>query len=398
MSSNSVSDVNRPADLIPAVYALLTVNVVGLQFSIALSSVAMGCAIALWFVDLGRKRWETFPRTPLDWIFLSYLGAEALATVFSISPADSAVNMKRLLLILNLYIVLSTVTNDARIMKIVGLTVLVASLLTLFEIITIPQIGGHFLRVSVFQYYLTEGGLKMFVLLMAAPFILHHGTPLKWKVFFSASFAILVVGLVITQTRSSWLGFLAGAVTIAILRNRWMLLAIIGLLVLFILFAPPDYKLRAVSMFDPGMKSNLSRIHMLTTGWKMFLDYPVTGTGDIDLRALYETYIVPIDSGEGGHLHNNFMMLLVTLGAVGFVVTTTMFAKIFIVELRASRDTRSHWLYGSITVGSLAAYVGFLVNGLFEWNLGDHEIAVFLWFTVGLALAAQRIAMGGADA
>jgi O-antigen ligase len=274
----------------------------------------------------------------------------------------------------------------------------VASLLTLFEIITIPQIGGHFLRVSVFQYYLTEGGLKMFVLLMAAPFILHHGTPLKWKVFFSASFAILVVGLVITQTRSSWLGFLAGAVTIAILRNRWMLLAIIGLLVLFILFAPPDYKLRAVSMFDPGMKSNLSRIHMLTTGWKMFLDYPVTGTGDIDLRALYETYIVPIDSGEGGHLHNNFMMLLVTLGAVGFVVTTTMFAKIFIVELRASRDTRSHWLYGSITVGSLAAYVGFLVNGLFEWNLGDHEIAVFLWFTVGLALAAQRIAMGGADA
>jgi O-antigen ligase len=398
MSSNSVSDVNRPADLIPAVYALLTVNVVGLQFSIALSSIAMGCAIVLWLADLARKRWSTFPRTPLDWIFLCYLGAEALATLFSISPADSAVNMKRLLLILNLYIVLSTVTNDVRLMKIVGLAVLVASLLTLFEIITIPQIGGHFLRVSVFQYYLTEGGLKMFALLMAGPFIMHRGTPPKWKLFFSLSFAILVVGLVITQTRSSWLGFLAGAVTIAFLRNRWMLLVIVGMLVLFVLIAPPDYKARALSMVDPDMRSNLSRIHMLTTGWRMFLDYPITGTGDIDLRGLYETYIVPIDPGEGGHLHNNFMMLLVTLGGVGFIVTMTMFAKIFIVELRAARDTKSHWLHGSITAGSLAAYVGFLVNGLFEWNLGDHEIAVFLWFTVGLALAAQRIAPGGADA
>jgi O-antigen ligase len=184
-------------------------------------------------------------------------------------------------------------------------------------------------------------------------------------------------------------------VTIAVLRNRWMVLAVCGLLVLFVLFAPADFKVRAMSMFDPSMKSNLSRIHMLTTGWQMFLDYPVTGTGDIDLRALYETYIVPIDPGEGGHLHNNFMMLLVTLGAVGFIATTAMFVKIFALELGAAGATKSHWLYGSVAAGSIAAYVGFLVNGLFEWNFGDHEIAVFLWFTVGLALAAQRLATGG---
>jgi hypothetical protein len=38
------------------------------------------------------------------------------------------------------------------------------------------------------------------------------------------------------------------------------------------------------------------------------------------------------------------------------------------------------------------------VHGLFEWNFGDHEIAVLLWFTVGLALVAQRLALEGKEA
>ena len=188
---------------------------------------------------------------------------------------------------------------------------------------------------------------------------------------------------------------MAGVVTIAVLRYKKALIALLALLIVFALFAPADFTTRATSMFDPNMKSNLARIHMISTGWRMFLDRPITGTGDIDLRKLYETYIVPIDSGEGGHLHNNYMMLLVTLGGIGFLVTMTMFVKIFIVEYRAEKAARAHWLYGSIALGAVAAYAGFLVNGLFEWNFGDHEIAVYLWCTVGLALVAQKRSLPG---
>jgi hypothetical protein len=42
-------------------------------------------------------------------------------------------------------------------------------------------------------------------------------------------------------------------------------------------------------------------------------------------------------------------------------------------------------------LGALASYLGFQVNGLFEWNFGDAEIAMLLWLTVGLALSAQKI-------
>ena len=194
-----------------------------------------------------------------------------------------------------------------------------------------------------------------------------------------------------TQTRSSWLGFIAGIAAIGLFRDRVLLFVLLGFILIFGLFAPPDFQQRAASMFDPTAPSNITRIHMITTGWRMFLDYPVVGTGDIDLRKLYVTYTVPLDTAEGGHLHNNLMMLLVTLGIAGFAATMALFVRIFQLEFKLARAAREHWLYGSAALGCFAAYIGFHVNGLFEWNFGDHEIAVLLWFTVGVSLVCQRL-------
>ena len=373
-------------------YVLVVITIVGITFSIALSSIAMGTAIAVWLVYLIRTGRSGFIRTPLDLFFVAYVIAEILATVFSVDPASSLVNMKRLFQISVLYLVIVSIDNESKFKYILGLLVAVTSILTLFELFSLSSIGGHLLRISFFQYYLTEAGIKMFVILLCLPVIIHPSTPLKWRLMTAAGAVVLFLGLVVTQTRSSWLGFIAGTITLAYLRNKKLLIALILLLLLFVAFAPQDYKSRALSIFDPTMTSNLTRIHMITTGWRMFLDYPVFGTGDIDLKQLYITYITPIDSGEGGHLHNNIMMLLVTLGIVGFAATMALFVRIFTAELALTRSVGKHWLYESAALGALAAYIGFHINGLFEWNFGDHEIAVFLWFTFGLAMVAGRLA------
>jgi len=374
-----------------AAYVFTVISVVGLTFSIAVSSIAMGIAIVLWVYLLIASKQQLFPGTSLDFFFLLYVVSELLACAFAVTPVDSFVNMKRLLLISIVYLVLQFVNSEAKLKVFLGLLIGVTALLSTVEILSATSVGGHFLRASLYQHYMTEGGIKMFVLLLCVPFLVHASTPARWRIALFLSSAVLLVGLILTQTRSSWLGFIAGVVTIGFLKNKKVILLLVGLVVLFVLLAPADFRTRAASIVDPSQVSNLSRIHMITTGWKMFLDHPLFGTGDIDLRKLYVTYITPIDSAEGGHLHNNFMMLLATLGIVGFVSTMMMFVKIFLVELRAVRSTRGHVLFESLTIGSLAAYVGFHVNGLFEWNFGDHEIAVLLWFTVGVALVAQRL-------
>ena len=337
-----------------------------------------------------------FPRTPLDVFFVAYALAETLSTVLSVDPLASFVYMKRLFLISFVYLVLFSMQDRRSVIGVLAILIGVVTVLSAIELFALSSVGGRLHRISLFQYYMTEGGIKMIVLLVALPFIIHPSTPRAWRWMFLAASAVTFVGLILTQTRSSWLGFIAGAITIGILKNTKVLAGLLLLIVLFAFFAPSDYRSRAMSIVDPTYASNFVRVRMLKTGWRMFLDRPIVGTGDIDLRKRYETYIVPIDPAEGGHLHNNFMQLLVTLGIVGFAAAVAMFVKVFLVEYRAVRESRGDWLLGSVAAGSLASYVGFHVNGLFEWNFGDHEIAVLMWFTVGLALVALKQSRGEA--
>jgi O-antigen ligase len=130
---------------------------------------------------------------------------------------------------------------------------------------------------------------------------------------------------------------------------------------------------------------------MWSTGLKIFADHPLLGVGDSDTHEIYDKYRSPDDTEVAGHLHNNFVMLLVTLGIVGLTVVTALFFKILITEFRNFRDANTDWLAGSVTLGAFAVFIGFLVNGLFEWNFGSHQIMVFTWFTVGLSLAMMKL-------
>ena len=385
--------VDRSGDIVLRfVYGFMLLAVTSVSFSVFLSSVSMGAAAVGWFWLLLRRGRDAFPRTPLDLFFLLYLAAEVLATIFSGEPWDSLYNMKRFFLMFYVYLVLLSVTGRKLLAVAIAVPVCAAALLSSVELLSLTSVGGHYARLSLFQYFLTEGGIKLMLLLLIVPFMIHRATPRRWRVAAILASIPLVAGLVLTQSRSAWLGLVGGVCAAGMLLDKRLILLLLLLIVLFVLFAPSDFQARAMSIFDPAMSSNLSRIHMITAGWRMFLDHPFFGVGDIDLKRLYVTYTKPIEEGEGGHLHNNAMMLLVTLGAAGAAATCALFVKIFLVELRAVRETKHDWLLGSLATGGLAAYVGFQINGLFEWNFGDHEIAVLLWFTVGIAILTRKIA------
>ena len=388
---------NIPEAARRVLFGLTILAVTSVSFSVFLSSVAMGSAILIWLWLLVTAKWDAFPRTELDLLFLLYLAAELLATAFSGDPLASFVNTKRFFLISFVYLILLGTAGRRGLAIAVAVPVCAASLFSFVELLSLTSVGGHYARLSLFQYFLTEGGIKMILLLVIPPFVIHPATPRRWRLAAIIGSVPLAAGLVLTQSRSAWLGLVAGLLAIGILQNKKLILVLILLIALFLVAAPADFQARARSIFDPSMSSNLSRIHMVTTGWRMFLDRPFSGTGDIDLKRLYVTYTKPIEEGEGGHLHNNAMMLLVTLGIPGALATLALFTKIFLLELRAVRETGRDWLLGSLAVGCLAAYIGFQVNGLFEWNFGDHEIAVLLWFTVGVALLCRKMAEAGGN-
>ena len=144
---------------------------------------------------------------------------------------------------------------------------------------------------------------------------------------------------------------------------------------------------RLSSFVDPYYPSNYSRLAFWRAGWKIFLDYPFFGVGDIDLAKLYRIYKRPYDKEIQGHLHNNYFHSLATLGAIGFLAIMFLLIKIFLVHLSLYKKLEDVPFASSYALGAIGAYFAFLIAGLTEYNFGDHEVITMVWFTLALSFA-----------
>ena len=144
---------------------------------------------------------------------------------------------------------------------------------------------------------------------------------------------------------------------------------------------------RLLSIYDPYLPSNYVRFELWKAGWKMFKDHPVFGVGDIDLQRLYKEYKKPYDKEIQGHMHNNFIHVLVVLGLFGFLAFCFLIIKIIRIEWNIWKETKGEAFISSYALGSFACFFAFLISGLTEMNYGDHEIITLVWFTLGLDIA-----------
>lgn len=373
-------------------FGLLVLQLATLSISIAVASVTFG--LTLLFVvywSVRERRW-LFARTPFDYFILAYAFIEFLTTATAVFPAQAAVNTKRLLLISIMYLVILSFDSRTKVLN--SLLIIFGAVAAISIIEIVYYYVAHEGRLFVFQHYMTTGGLKMIVCLLIVPFVLHKKTSLAVKGWMSLFFVPSFLALILTNTRSSWVGFLGGFIVISIVRNKYLFFVLMAFIVLFFLFAPASQVHRAKSIVDLSDPTNHSRLVMWSTGLKIFADHPLLGIGDSDVHEVYGHYRSPDDTEVAGHLHNNFVMLLVTLGILGLSVVVAMFTKILFIEYGILRTTAADWLAGSAALGAFAVFIGFLLNGLFEWNFGSHQIMVFIWFTVGMALAVQHLADG----
>jgi O-antigen ligase len=148
---------------------------------------------------------------------------------------------------------------------------------------------------------------------------------------------------------------------------------------------------RFLSIFDLYDPSNFTRISLWRAGIKIFKEHPIFGVGDIDLAKLYKHYKEPYHKEIQGHLHNNFFHVLATLGLFGLLAVVFLFYKIIEIDLNIYKKIKDVDFISSYSLGTLAAFCGFIISGLTELNFWDHEIATLIWFTLGLNIAFFRL-------
>ncbi|MBC8283448.1 MAG: O-antigen ligase family protein [Nitrospinae bacterium] len=208
------------------------------------------------------------------------------------------------------------------------------------------------------------------------------------------SLGIICLTLLLTLTRQAWLGFFFGTVFLLFYWNKKYLFIIPLLFATLLMFSPESIKSRLISFKNLDDGALLPRTATWKGGWEIFKDHPVTGCGFKCVDSIYSQY--PDPTGyivELRGMHNNIFQLLVDTGIVGLGTWLSIWAAFFIevfkrwkaLALEKSQDNAA-----GILMGVSAAVLAFIVGGCFESSLYDSEVAMLLYFLMGLSLTTTK--------
>lgn len=185
---------------------------------------------------------------------------------------------------------------------------------------------------------------------------------------------VTATALLLTYTRSVWIGWLVAALLVVSLERARLAFYALPALILLITFMPLSLFSRLISVFDMQQTSNFDRVRMLEAGVEMIRDRPLLGVGPANIKdsyALYRKHDAP--RPRPPHLHNNVVQLWAERGILGLTAYLLLLG-LFIREcVRGWAGPRRQWA----EIG-IAVTVSLAVAGLFEFNFGDTEVFYLL--------------------
>jgi putative inorganic carbon (HCO3(-)) transporter len=360
-------------------------------FTIAGTQTALGLSLLFWIAAVVWKQRFLPDRSSLYPPIMIFVAVSLVAVALSFNPREGLANLRNYLLMIIIPIIAS-VGRDRKFRNALFFTLLVSAAASGLYGVVIFLLGrgaGTLNRTpGPFSNAMTFGGVML--LLCSLFFSMAVSSGLNRKIRYSAyiAFPATLTALFFSFTRSSWLGMICAAPIILLLQRRKLLPFYLVFVLLFYLLMPAPYKGRIESIWDPGYRTNVQRMQMIEGGWRIFKDHWIIGVGPIDLASLYEE-----QKPEGtvyiyGHLHNNFVNVAVTLGTIGllaFIYLWYSILRLMAGNIRSGIPPPERaWVAGSI-----GALVGFLVNGLFEWNFADAEVITLVYIIVGSNVAIR---------
>ena len=379
-------------------------------FSIAVSHILLGAAILTLIIK--RKK----PELPAFWLPLAmFLAWTVISVLVSAEPARGLPQIKKFYVFL-IVIVLATVlkrAGDARWFALAiggaaGISAIWAIVQYIVKANGVNDDGFYRLyvadRISGFMsHWMTFGGQMMIAFVLLIAFVLFasgsdsepraSASDLPQTLFWAAYAALALMGIamLLSGTRSIWLGAGVGAAYLIWSWRKWMLLAAPLLLCLVVLVSPSFVQERFLSIFHPHGEtdSNLHRYVCRRIGYEMIKAHPAFGLGPEQLGTHFKQYIPadvkrPLPEGYYGHLHNIYVQFAAERGIPALLFLLWMFGIILWDFFRAvGKSGEGKFLLH----GAIAATLSILAAGVFEHNLGDSEVLMQFLASVSIGYA-----------
>jgi len=187
------------------------------------------------------------------------------------------------------------------------------------------------------------------------------------------------VALLLSRTRSAWIGVVCGLGVLAAIRKPRLLLFLPGVLGLVLLLSPRAI-LDRLTISDA---SSRDRYYMWQAGLDMIMDKPIFGQGTGMILAVYPRYRWQgAPNPNAPHLHNNFIQIAAERGLPCLVFLGWI---LYLLGREAWR-VRDTSRYGPLVLAVLAAT---LSSGMFEYTLGDSEILMLVLLLAALPFSTR---------
>jgi O-antigen ligase len=343
-----------------------------------------GLAAIVWLVIAVRERRR--PETPPFFVpLVVYAVLTLVSAAMSLDPIASFIDSKQLVLFLMVPIVVRF-AGGSRAATVIDVIIALGAAGALVGIVQVAMFGWGGLDkrpVGLLSHWMTYSGVLMLVVCTAVARLLFYRKEWVWP---AIAVPALLVALLMTQTRNAWIGTLIALMCLLAIRN-WRLVVILPVLAaLALVVLPGRYRDRALSMFDPADPTNRDRVAMLTMGVGMVRDHPIFGVGPEMVEREYTRYRPPTAvNPTNPHLHNVPMQIAAERGLLALAAWVWFVT----VALRDLYRQARHGPAQSVAAAGLAAVVGMLFAGLFEYNFGDSEFLMLFLGLISLPYAAR---------
>lgn len=373
----------RPYELIPALADF--------------SSLALIIAIATFIVYLPTQFSSEGNLTMLSTEVkcILFLTAWALLTIpIAKSPADAWGTFNVFIKVVMMFVVMvNTLRTRARLKGLIWLAVGVGVMLS-YQAIDLYQSGdlktdGTRVSVDVGGMFGNTNDMALHFVIVI-PLAVALGISSKnyfHKVLYFVFSGMMVIGVLVTQSRGGFLGLIAACGILAwkLGKKQRLKIAVVSLLagVLIIAFAPGDYGTRILSIFNPTLDASGSsdqRSELLKQSILVTLRNPQgIGIGNF-----------PIVGVQNLQTHNAYTQVSSELGILALIAFVIMivspFRKLAAIERQMSDREDFSWIY-IYAVGIQASLVGYMVSSFFL----SVAYGWFAYYPIAFAICLRRI-------
>ncbi len=243
------------------------------------------------------------------------------------------------------------------------------------------------------RHYETHAEMLQMIAQLALGFALAcwlRRRPRRYVLLAAAAFALLGAGIALTAMRTVLVAFAVGALTVAWRTGRARL-AVVALVAFVLAFgAVSVWRTRAGGALRLGDASASTRVEVARVAAGRAIEHPIFGHGMDAVHRHWQEWGFP--GRDMLHAHSTPVQLAFERGLPALALWLWLMAVCWLTAARAEkmwRETDSAATHG-LMLGATGAVAGLFASSLVNYNFGDAEVTLLLWWLMGAGVAVTR--------